>query len=388
MPRPESPSHMRIALDFSTLDTAKPAGQYRYCVNLIRGLSMLGTDAEFLVLGSKGAPSSDIVEAFDHSCKWRYRQFRHATGRASYWLDQIKYSNLLMGERISLYHGLHDSVPFMATCPSVVTIYDLMAELFPEYEEWKRSRPYRLNRWLARRRARRIIAISASTASDISQYWKVDPGRIDVVPLGSEFLTGINAAETAGEPSKTFDANGPMILSPYNLEPRKNLQALLAAVAKLIGRHPSLRLVLFGRAAITPQREAEFDQTIADLQLSAITERTGVLTDSALAHLYRRCTVFVFPSLYEGFGLPILEAMASGACIVARNASAMAEVVGANGLLVETRDSDRLAKAIETLIENPQQREVLAQAALARARSFTIANMAELTFKSYRTALA
>jgi glycosyltransferase involved in cell wall biosynthesis len=380
---------MRIALDFSTLDGTKPAGQYRYCVNLIRGLANLCTDTEFIVLGSRAAPPADLAKLFgDSKGQWRYRRLDHARGRASYWRDQIKCSRLLIGERVTLYHGLHDSVPLLPTCRSVATVYDLMVELFPEYAAWRRSRPYRLNKWIVRHRARRIIAISASTACDINHYWKVNPERIDAISLGSEFLGEMNGPELLDERTETLAGFSPLILSPYNLEPRKNLRALLIAVSKLISDYPSLKLVLFGRAAVTPQREAEFEHTIADLHLSSATERTGILSDSALAHLYRACTIFVFPSLYEGFGLPILEAMASGACVVARNASAMAEIIGANGLLVETRDADCLADAIRELLENPERRKSLAKGGAARARSFTIESMAQRTFNSYRAALA
>jgi glycosyltransferase involved in cell wall biosynthesis len=379
---------IRIALDFSTLDHLKPAGQYRYCVNLIRGLSILNAGMEFLVLGSREVPPSDIAEIFhDSRSNWRYLRFSHAIGRGSYWRDQIKCSLLVLRERIGLYHGLHENVPLLAPCLSIVTIYDLMVELFPEYTEWKHNRVYRLNKWLVRRVPRRIIAISESTAKDLRKFWKVDPSRIDVIPLGSEFIEPPILTSRDARRSSASAPSGPVILSPYNLEPRKNLKSLLDAISILIGQYPSLRLMLFGRAAVTSERENEFERLIADLKLSAVVERTGVLDDTSLIHLYRECTLFVFPSLYEGFGLPVLEAMASGACIIARNASAMAETVGDAGVLTETRDAGRLAATIRELLEDPLKRESLGTAALAKARSFTIARMAERTFKSYRAAL-
>jgi glycosyltransferase involved in cell wall biosynthesis len=115
--------------------------------------------------------------------------------------------------------------------------------------------------------------------------------------------------------------------------------------------------------------------------------RTGFLNDNDLAWLYRRATVFVFPSLYEGFGLPVLEAMAAGACVVVRNASAMAEVVGDAGVLVETKDAEKLAGALAALLESPSRRDCLGRAARDRAERFTVRRMAELTLEIYLKSL-
>ena len=123
---------------------------------------------------------------------------------------------------------------------------------------------------------------------------------------------------------------------PYNLEPRKNLAALVSAFAQALPAAPAARLVLYGRAAVTPEREVEFDRTVAALGVRQAIVRTGFLTDDQLGWLYRRATIFAFPSLYEGFGYPVLEAMAAGACVVARGASAMAEVMDEAGVAVET----------------------------------------------------
>jgi glycosyltransferase involved in cell wall biosynthesis len=168
---------------------------------------------------------------------------------------------------------------------------------------------------------------------------------------------------------------------------RKNLISLLQAAASLRTRYPRLLLVLYGRAAITPERETAFESRARELGLDGAFERTGALDDRVLRQLYQQCTLFVFPSLYEGFGLPLLEAMACSACVVARSASAMAEVVGDAGTLVETRDPDVLADSIRKLLDNPLKCEELRTAALHRARLFTIDRMAGLTYRSYCTAL-
>jgi glycosyltransferase involved in cell wall biosynthesis len=264
-----------------------------------------------------------------------------------------------------------------------------MYELFPEYELARKSRPYRINRWAVRRFAKRVICISEATARDLHHLWAVDKGRIDVVPHGSEFSCAATPRnhERIDANSPHEGPSNPVLVSPYNLEPRKNLSGLLAAVVKLREQYPSLRLALFGRAAVTPEREAEFQRMVRDLKLDCVIQRTGFINDEELRRLYRTGDVFVFPSFYEGFGLPVLEAMASGACVVARDASAIAEIVGEAGILVETKNADALAAAIASLLEDPRRRKHLGEAARRRAQAFTVERMAKLTYESYRTAL-
>ena len=379
-----------IAIDFSTLDHLGGGGQYRYCVSLLRALASLDLEADFLVLGSGSEAVPELRELVaGRPQRWRYVRFDHSRGRASYWIDQLNYARLVRREGVALFHSLHGLALLLAPCPVVITQHDLMDELFPEYELARKSRPYQINRWAVRWLAKRVICISEATARDLHHLWAVDKGRIDVVPHGSEFSRAVDRRDDgrnlAVPPHER--PSDPVLVSPYNLEPRKNLYGLLAAVAKLRERYPALKLLLFGCAAVTPEREAEFQRMVRDLNLDDMIEKTGFIEDENLQRLYRMGDLFVFPSLYEGFGLPVLEAMASGACVIARGASAMAEVVGDAGVLVETKDATALAAAIASLLDDPVRRKKLGEAALRRASLFSIERMARLTYRSYRTAL-
>jgi glycosyltransferase involved in cell wall biosynthesis len=379
-----------IAVDFSTLDHLGGGGQYRYCVSLMRALASLDVEADFLVLGSGSEAVPELREfVAGRPQRWRYVRFEHSRGRASYWIDQLNYARLLRREGVALFHSLHGLALLWAPCPVVVTQYDLMDELFPEYELARKSRPYRINRWAVRRLANRVICISEATARDLHHLWAIDKGRIDVVQLGSEFSCAPKPHDDGriyARPPHERPSN-PVLVSPYNLEPRKNLSGLLAALVKLRERYPTLKLLLFGRAAVTPEREAEFQRMVRELKLDDMIAKTGFIEDDDLRRVYRMGDVFVFPSFYEGFGLPVLEAMASGACVVARGASAMAEVVGEAGVLVETKNATALAAAIASLLDDPIRRKELGEAALRRATSFSVERMARLTYRSYRAAL-
>jgi glycosyltransferase involved in cell wall biosynthesis len=377
----------RIALDFSQLDSAAPtSGQYRYVVDLVRGLAHLQPDVNFLLLGSRRELVAELRPIFsDHRDRWSYRQLPRREFRGADYANHLRYSLLLLRERISLLHSLHTFVPILAPCPVVITIYDLMYDLFAEYEQARRSRPYRIHKWAVKHRVRRVLCISETTAADLRREWDVDDDRIDVVPLGTSFCEAAPAEPRAHELARSNSS--PVLLSPYNLEPRKNLSKLLQATALLSSRYPDLKLVLFGRAAVTPEREVTFERELRDLGIAETVVRTGVVTDQKLAELYQQSTVFVFPSLYEGFGLPLLEAMSMGSCVVARNASAMTEVVGASGVLVETRDADALASAMANLLDDETLRNDLRRAAIQQASKFKLERMANLTYQSYLTAL-
>jgi glycosyltransferase involved in cell wall biosynthesis len=370
-------------IDPGGLDLVTPrGGQFRYVVDLVHGLCDLRPPASFVVLGGTPRPIPELAAVFaTDQPRWRYVPFVRPTGRGAMYREQVRLTAALLGARADLYHSLHTVIPVVAPCPVVTTVLDLMFELFPEYAGAVRSRPYRLYRWAVRHRARRAICISRATAADAARLWRLRPERLDVVHLGTTFLDGGATAAVPG-----VAAADRVVLSTYNLEPRKNLAGLLRAFALL--RPPGTRLVLYGRAAVTAEREREYDALVEQLGLGAAVLRTGYLTEEQLGWLYRRAEVFVFPSLYEGFGYPVLEAMAAGACVVARRASAMAEVVGPDGVLVETADPAELAAALDRLLADPAERDRLRRQAVARAGHFTVRRMAEQTWRTYETSLA
>ena len=176
------------------------------------------------------------------------------------------------------------------------------------------------------------------------------------------------------------------VLSPYNLKPRKNLRSLLLAAAEVRKAHSDLKLVLYGRAAVTPAREEAFQAAVREVGLGDAIVLTDFISDESLAWLYRVSTLFVFPTLYEGFGIPVLEAMAAGACVVTRNQSAMAEILGDAGVQVETNDPPQLAAAMAALLNDVARRGELARAARMRAARFSPDAMARGTLAAYARA--
>jgi glycosyltransferase involved in cell wall biosynthesis len=379
----------RIVLDLGGLDLLGSGGQFRYVVDLVRSLADRELPARFIVLGGAPRPIDALQPAFDRAAEqWTYRHFRRSTGRGAIYRDFLRLALVLARVRADLCHCLHTFAPVVAPCPVVVSVLDLMYELFPEYAEAVRSRPYRIYRWAVHHCVRRAICISQTTASDLARLWDVPRERQDVVYPGLRVFD-VSLTTSAAPVNAALGKLGhaQVISSPLNLEPRKNLPVLLRALARVVGRFPEVRLVLFGMAGWTEDREAHYRSALAQLGLTRFVIETGLVSDSDLWWLYRRSTVFAFPSLYEGFGYPVLEAMAAGACPVVRGCSAMAEVVGESGVLVEPITEETLADAFIRLLGNQQARLSLGQAARQRASLFTSARMAQETFACYRTAL-
>jgi glycosyltransferase involved in cell wall biosynthesis len=376
----------RIAIDFTSLDHLNlGSGQYRYVVDLITGLADY-TQARFVVLGSRPEPVPELHEVLGVSRpNWSYRQMPGFRFRGGAYGRHVSYSAWAALNRVDLWHAPHSFIPFGCPCPVVVTEHDLMGHLFDEYRHLIDNREYRLYRRIVQTKTAQVICSSECTRRDLLRLFPMPEEKTNVVYLGTRF-----SRERVGDRSPVALAamqSKLWLASPYNLEPRKNLRKLLLSLKGLLTEFPELRLVLFGRAAVTPEREAEFQSWLKQLDLETKVICTGYLQDEELTWVYRNCTAFVFPSLYEGFGLPVLESMAEGACVLVRSASAMTEIIGQAGVSTETNDPQLLQEELRKLLRSPAQRALLSQRGRQQARSFTVEAMARQTFDIYMRAM-
>lgn len=383
-----APMRTRIAIDFSTLDQLQmTAGHYRYVVQLVRGLARIGGQQEFLLLGSRKEPVPELADIFHAGSKWGYRRLVHWRHRSAHLVDELLYLRHFLAERISLLHIVHDFIPRCARCPILVTKHDLIEEILPEYEATREDTLYRLHRQGVESRAARIVCISQTTANDLVRFWKVPPERTVVIQHGVEEEFFSEPGDDLLRDDPLYAPGNPILVSPYNLEPRKNVARLLEATQALRADFPGLKLVLFGRGLLTPEREQEFEARVEQLGLRDAVVRLGVVSDGMLRQLYRRADVFVFPSLYEGFGLPVLEALASGACVLAGSAPAMAEVAGQAAVLIDTSDSGNLATELGALLRDGKRQAELRAAGPGRAREFPVERMVRQTLETYQEVL-
>ena len=377
---------IKVGLNWGMDSYSVSNGQYRYATDLFRSLARLEEPAEYTVFGTRPEPPSDIAELFTRRLRpWKWRLRRHWQGRGQELADEALAAYAFLGHDLDVLHCIDTRIPRFVRCPLVWTLYDVMPEVMPEEREWRESKPWKRYRHAARTRVAMHLAISKTSAEDAIRVWGLDRRRVAVTYLGTTYPPAGFDGVAPGSLIERFglDRGEPFLCAAYNLYPRKNLDALLDALRRLPPEFSALRLALFGKTGISESRSEWFERTIAAYGLSEAVVRLGFVNDLELADLYRSAAMFVFPSLYEGFGLPLLEAMSVGACVVARNASSMAEVVGDAGMLVETAEGSSLADGIRGLLNDPAERARLGVQGRLRASTFTLERLAQQTFEAY-----
>lgn len=271
---------------------------------------------------------------------------------------------------------------------SVTTIHDLTALLFPEYHTSETIALQAEKLLFAREQADGIIADSQSTKQDLVRLLSIPPERIEVVPIGVD--PGFRPLATAVvEPILSFYQLEPggFFLYVGTIEPRKNLVRLVEAYAQIRpGLAPPVpRLVLAGGLGWKAEPVLA---RIEELGLTADVKLLGSIPYAELPSLYNGALLFVFPSLYEGFGLPPLEAMACGTPVITSNVSSLPEVVGEAGLLVDPTRTAELAEAMRRLATDAELRAVLRERGLSQAAQFTWDRAAVETLAVYRQVLS
>jgi glycosyltransferase involved in cell wall biosynthesis len=228
--------------------------------------------------------------------------------------------------------------------------------------------------------ADRVLCVSATTARDLTQHLGVDPERVDVSPLGTDLRPASEQAVAALR--RRLGLRGPYLLGLGTLEPRKDVPTLIRAFARLAGELPH-RLVLAGMAG---WGAGEVAGAVAASGVSDRILLAGYVPEADKPALFTGADVFVYPSRYEGFGLPVLEAMACGTPVVTTTGGSLPEVAGDAALLIEPGDVDTLAVSIGKLAGEAGERVALVQRGMVRAAGFTWNRCAALTAEAYRRA--
>ena len=284
---------------------------------------------------------------------------------------------------IDLLHSLANTSPVWGRFRRVVTIHDLIYHVVPESRAGIRSRGMRVLIPLAARRCQRVIVDAAATRADLERLLGISPGRVDVVPLGLGRLSG--GIQPMPEPAlrERLDAGDrPIVLSASAKLPHKNLARLIEALALLPAPRPLL--VLPGYP--TPHQD-QLAVRAGELGVSDDVRLPGWVSDEELEGLYAAAGAFVFPSLYEGFGLPVLEAMARGAPVACSDRGALAEVTGDAALHFDPESAASISAAIQALLSDPALAERHRRLGRERVARFSWRATAEGTLASYERAL-
>lgn len=354
-------SHIKkIGIDIQTTLGQKTGFGY-YVENLVAALKRVSDRYEYALLAPK------VEKDFNTPSRFIW--------------DQINVPLLATRARVDLLHQPAFSVPILFNKPMVVTVHDLIAVHYGiDIPRW--SRQY-FGRWMpySYRYADHIIAVSQHTKKDIMRLMHVPSSKISVIyeALDQSF-TKTPTQTDKDTVRKKFGITGPFLLYIGTINPRKNLVFLVNVFLQLARTHPDLQLVIAGK------KGWYYDTLVATIHKHAMESRvilTDYISDTQKVALYTMATALVFPSLYEGFGLPIIEAMAAGLPVIASNRSSIPEVQGDAGLSLDPTDEAAWVTGINRLIANPHLQKKFSAAGASQSKKFSWDTIAKQTSEVY-----
>jgi alpha-1,3-rhamnosyl/mannosyltransferase len=375
---------VRIAIDGRYAQDHFP-GIGRYIYSLGRSLALLDADLDLLVLYDPNVPATWLSMA--DLAGLPGVELRPVGVGVFSPISQIAISRVLTKEHIDVYHSPYYIRPYLLSVPAVVTLHDIIPILWPDSgtSGWAQV-AFRLATRLSVSTAKQIIVGSTSAKDDFIRYFKIPPQRIHVVHHGADARFRPFDKEQDQEGIATirrrYSLDRDYILYVGINKPHKNLVTLIDAFHRM-GR-TDLQLVFAGAE---DHRYPATRQAVAQFGLEDRVAFLGAVPDTDLPWLYSEAAVFAFPSLYEGFGLPVVEAMACGAPVVCSSASSLPEVVGDAGILVDPGDPVAWAREIARVVDDGMLRQDLRRRSLSRAAEFSWKKAAEATLDVYREAI-
>jgi glycosyltransferase involved in cell wall biosynthesis len=369
---------VRVGLNVLHLVPRETGGGELYVRRLIPALLEAGQGLELVVFAGHEAAPSFAAEPWASEVELVHVPVRSRSRPRRVLAEQTLLPRAARRACVDLLHNVQNTAPAMPRIPQVTTILDVIYKRYPETHAGALAAGVALLVPLAARRSRRILTLSESAKDDIAHYLHVAPDRIDVTPLGPGLGDGVAPVDEGELRSRHELGDAPIILTVSAKRPHKNLERLLEAIA-LVHADPEPVLV-------APGYETVFEPELRQ-QAGERVRFLGWVDEDELEGLYRAATCFIFPSLAEGFGLPVLEAMARGVPVACSRIGPLEEVAGEAALYFEPTDTRDMSHAIESLLAHEELRRRLADAGRGRARHFSWARTAEATLSSYERAL-
>ncbi|MCZ6507145.1 MAG: glycosyltransferase family 1 protein [Acidobacteria bacterium] len=354
------------------------SGIARYCAGLLGAWAEDGGDHEFVVWVSPG---------FEEPEAWRNRphlSFEVAAGPWSRHKTLWEWWSAGSAARATgcdVWFSSAHAVPMRSPVPTVLSIQDLFTFTHPEFYTLKHRLVIGRALKGALRRAEGFVAISRHTRDELAQRFGIAPEHVAVTPLGlDERIRPLPAAQVSSAELKALGVGGERyLLTLSTVEPRKNLPRLFEAFARVAAEEPDLRLVVAGRRG---WKTAPIYRRPSELAIADRVDFVGYVPDVDLPKLFARCQVFVLPSIIEGFGLPLLEAMAFGAPVACSHAGSLREVGGDVPSYFDPLDVEAMATAIRARLGSDESREEAAARGRRRAERFSWADTAARTLEA------
>ena len=374
---------MHIGIDAHAIG-ARQGGNETYIANLIKSLAEIDGDNLYTIYLANAGAAAQWRESFTS----RYKNFsvRLLPPPTPLVRVPVYLTYELFRRPVDVLHVQYTAPPFCRV-PVIVTIHDLAFERMPETFTRRGSFQLKLTVRRTAKKAARIATVSEYSRQDLLDIYKLPPEKVVVTYNGveSSFTPRPSVPNEAEEVRRRFGVSRDFLLTVGSLQPRKNMVRLIRAYARLRSEREDFRpqLVIVGRKLWLASEifdEVKRQRWADDVIL------TGYVADEDLPALYRAARAFVYPSLFEGFGLPPLEAMACGTPVVTSDVSSLPEVTGGAALLIDPNDERALANALIEIVSNERLRAELRERGIAQAKKFTWRDAAEKTLRLYQEA--
>ncbi|MCM8785119.1 MAG: glycosyltransferase family 4 protein [Candidatus Omnitrophica bacterium] len=376
---------MKIGIDLTPLLRGKKTGVGWYAFNLIKNIRKIDKENIYVLYGSsllKYFKKNEIKKFFKsenfYICVKPFPCLIY-----NFILQRFLPIEFLYG-KFNIIHNLYPFSTFNLYGKQIVTVHDLIPLIYPYLTEPLSFQEFKFNITKVIKRADKIITVSYSTKKDIIKFFNISPEMIEVIHLAAdEIYRPIEDEKVIDYIKKRYGVDDRYILYVGTIEPRKNIPRLIDAFVIVKEKFPEYKLVLCGKIG---WKSDFFYRKIREVpeKIKKDIILTGYVPLSDLPYLYNRCEVFVYPSLYEGFGLPVLEAMRCGVPVITSNVSSLPEVVGDAGILINPENKEEIVEAILSVLNSEDLKKTLSRKGLERAKLFSWEKTAKETIGIYK----
>lgn len=368
---------MRIGIDARLINWP---GIGRYVASLIENLLPLSSPHDYIIYFAS-VQDQTIMPSLAQNNRVEKVIFPYPVFSIS---EQLQWPRRIRQDHLDLFHAPHYVVPLAASVPMVVTIHDLVGFRFPEHMYGTIARFYYQSMTrLAVRKADKSITDSDFTRSEMVNLLHTSPSKIQTVYLGVDQTKFLFHPQNDEKFLRQYNFPGRTMLYLGTKKPWKNLPLIIHVLKELIQAQEDVTLILSGKDA---RRQQDLSQLIQNLGLQAHIQEVGYIEETAVSAFYRAATLFTFPSYYEGFGLPVLEAMASGVPVIASHSASIPEIVGDAGMLLDPHKVPEWVHHTRALLNDEPQRQHLIQQGIRRSQMFTWHKCATETLAVYESA--
>jgi len=369
---------VRIAIDARSLEESSRTGVARYLSSILREMALLEPQNHYLLLFQNRVVEDAVLS---QTCFEKQLVKVPLPPRKKVPWEQVWLPRHLRSLKADLLFSPSYSTPVLSPVKTVVTIHDITYEVNPKWFRPKERLKMRVLTRIAAGRANHIIAVSEATKKDLVNHYGVTPEKISVIheASGEEFVPSSVDEKRIRE---KYQLKGEFFLFVGSFFSRRNLPVLVEAFQNVVKGNSNAELLLVGQDRSYPP--LGLDKLLAKKSLGERVKWVEYVPEADLVSLYNLATAFVYPSSYEGFGLPLLEAMACGTPVITGNSSSLPEVVGDSGILVDPENVEALASAMLQVLQNPSLRDNLAKRGMERAKHFSWRKAAKETLEVFR----